>query len=203
MHVLNVLLTSITLGASATFAWHLGDIWVARQRLTQPMPASQTSLILDASAYRDPDFDFQLAVPAGWQPIVAIPENHDEEDGLLVAHTVTFEAPREGVDDEFSDYVMIEIVPGSRSGQFVTDGSRVERVVINGLTGTRESLRVDQHQVGNTNLDLVVHQAEIRALGYTVGFFAIGEPRNRQLIDDAFDLMIRTFEFTLPPYRVS
>lgn len=199
-----ILTACVALTASATVAWHLGDIWAQRsvERENELDPVGQY-IITDVVAYQDAAFDFQLTVPAGWVPVVAIPEGYEQQDGLAVAHSVSFEAPREYPGDVFSDYVMIEIIPGSRSGKFVTDGSQAEAIVIDGFEALRESLAIDQYRLGKEVLDLVVHQAEIKALGYTVGFYAIGEPRNRQLLDDAFELMIQSFAFSIPPYRVS
>lgn len=196
-------IASLCVAASATLAWILGDWWGTHHADTRSQRAEQSQAeITEVVSYRDSDFDFLLAVPAGWKAIVASPETV-EADGLSVAHTVSFEAPREYPGDVFSDYVMIEIIPGERSGKFVTDGSKAKNINIDGYDAVRESLVVEQHRLGDETLDLIIHQAEIRATGFTVGFYAIGEPRNRAFLDDAFELMIRSFEFVTPPYRVS
>ncbi len=203
MRVRHTILSCLLLGGSGTAAWHLGEL--ASQGLGHSRSGIEQlsyDWISDVEEYRDDHFGFRMAVPAGWNSIDPLLDYTAEEDGLAVAHSVVFEAPRESESDDFSDYVMVEIFPGSRSEKFATDGTRAKHVTINGIAGLRESLAVDQHRIGESTVDLVVHQAEIRDTGYTVGFYAIGEPRNRQLIDDAFELLIRTFTFDLPPYRV-
>lgn len=203
MRVRNAIFSMLLLAGSATLAWHLGELVGNRLNgSTSSVSISSFNWISDVETYEDLDFGFRMAVPAGWQPIDTSLGDLVDEDGYALPHSVGFEAPRESASDEFADYVMIEIFPGNRSGRFATDGTRAKSVMISGLPGFRESLAVDQHRIGESVLDLVVHQAEIRDIGYTVGFYAIGEPRNRQLIDDAFELLIRTFEFDLPPYRV-
>ena len=188
---------------SGSLAWHLADVWETRKTVQRTLPSTSVAgLITEVETYRDVDFDFHLDVPAGWTPTVAFPDEDGIDYGLVIPHTVSFEAPRENEADVFSDYVMVEIIPGSHSGQFITDGSRAIEVMIDGLSGKRESLAIDEHVIEGETLDLIVHQAEIRATGYSVGFFAIGEPKNRQLLDDAFELMIRSFQFSVPPYRV-
>jgi hypothetical protein len=203
MRVSHAIFSFLLLLGSGALAWVLGD--AVGQKLSPSRAALEThsyDWISDIEAYHDKDFGFRMAVPAGWQAIDMSIDYESEQDGLAIAHSVGFEAPRESDTDVFADYVMIEIFPGSRSGKFETDGTRAKHVMINGVSGIRESLAVDQHRIGESTFDLVVHQAEIRDTGYTVGFYAIGEPRNRQLIDDAFELLIRTFTFDLPPYRV-
>lgn len=159
--------------------------------------------VTDAVAYRDPDYDFSVAVPVGWRSIVAMGESSNDPSQPELGYSVGFEAPRDGDDDVFADYVMIEILPGTESGRFLTDGSRTRSVRIDGLVGQREDLAIDGHRIGDETLDLIVYQAEVRGVGFTLGFYAIGEPSRRELLDDAFELMIRTFELALPPFRVS
>jgi len=162
--------------------------------------ATSAEWISDFDLYRDEDYDFSMAVPAGWTPIVATAErvsSHDE------GYAIGFEAPRDDAPDRFADYVMIEILPGDRSGRFQTDGSQAQPVSIDGLQGVRERLAIDRHDMGDALLDLVVIQAEVRGLGFSVGFYAIGEPARRAMLENAFDLIIQTFEMDRPPFRIS
>ena len=160
--------------------------------------------LTDIGVYRDPELAFDLAVPAGWTAIepVADPPG-DAAGGAGSGHAVVFEAPRDGPGDAFADYVMIEILPGRDSGLFLTDGSRAADVRIDGMPGTRDALVIEGHEVDGVVLDLVVHQAEVRGLGWTIGFYAIGETRRERLVEDAFELMIRTFRLPAPPFRVT
>lgn len=172
---------------------------------------------LDAiSTYRDPEIAFDMAIPAGWTAIVGVGESAEAPaDGtsdagsralLAIAETgrvVGFEAPRDGADDAFADYVMVEILPGRDSGQFLTDGSRRRAVRIDGHPAYRDGLRIEGHEVDGVSLDLIVHQAELRGVGWTIGFYAIGEPSRARLVEDAFELMIGTFRLRAPPFRIS
>ncbi len=160
------------------------------------------------AAYVDPDLAFEMAVPAGWTPIVTVTEAPRDVPDPVAAmvetgHVVGFEAPRDGPDDVFADYVMIEILPGTESGLFHTDGTLTREISIDGRAGLRDSLRIDDHRIGQASLDLVVHQAEVRGTGWTIGFYAIGEPAQARLLEEAFELMIRTFHLPGPPFRVS
>ena len=154
------------------------------------------------SAYTDPELAFDVAIPDGWTPISLVEDVPGPDGPLGGGRAVGFQAPRDGPDDAFADYVMIEILPGTDSGQFLTDGSRTAPVTIDGVVGSRDRLVIEGHEVNGTRLELVVHQAEIRGLGWTIGFYAIGESRRAELVAEAFELMIRTFRLPGPPFRV-
>ena len=172
----------------------------ARAILASPPPGRLAGI----SAYTDPELVFDVAIPAGWTPIPLVDDPVGVEGGEWGGgRVVGFEAPREGPGDPFADYVMIEILPGRDSGLFVTDGSRTSAVEIDGVAGVRDRLAIDGHEVGGTRLDLVVHQAEIRGLGWTIGFYSIGEVHREALVADAFELLIRTFRLSGPPFRIA
>ena len=167
-------------------------------------PGGSRDSLTDIGVYRDPELAFDLAVPAGWTAIEPVGDPPQDAPGVPEAgHAVVFEAPRDGPGDAFADYVMIEILPGRDSGLFLTDGSRAADVRIDGMPGTRDALVIEGHEVDGVVLDLVVHQAEVRGLGWTIGFYAIGETRHERLVEDAFELMIRTFRLPAPPFRVT
>ena len=158
----------------------------------------------DIDTYTDPELALDVAFPASWSPIDVVDDAPGTGADALAqtGRVIGFEAPRDGPSDAFADYVMIEILPGRESGLFLTDGSRTEPVTIDGVEGFRDSLVIEGHEVGGVALDLVVHQAEIRGLGWTVGFYAIGETRHAELVAEAFELMIRSFRLSAPPFRV-
>ena len=194
---------SVALGTTALIVAHS-----AREPFessaSAPGPGGSNDSLTDIGVYRDPELAFDLAVPAGWTSIepVAGPSD-DAAGGAGSGHAVVFEAPRDGPGDAFADYVMIEILPGRDSGLFLTDGSRTADVRIDGMPGTRDALVIEGHEVDGIVLDLVVHQAEVLGLGWTIGFYAIGETRHERLVEDAFELMIRTFRLPAPPFRVT
>ena len=173
--------------------------------------------------YADPDLGFGVAVPDGWRASV-VAESDAQRLMYEPGYAVGFESPREGVDDPFADYLMIEILPGDESGLFVTDGSRRRSVEIDGRRAWRDALRLSAAGVphgmsapdgsrpaedpggrasASVAVDLLVLQAATRGLGYTVGFFAIGEPSNAVALGDAFEAMLRTFRLPRAPFDVS
>ena len=76
-------------------------------------------------------------------------------------------------------------------------------IKVNGKSGFREQLRIDGRENGLSAIDLIVHQAEIHGLGYTIAFYAIGEPANEVMMRDAFDVMLRTFRLKNSPFFIS
>jgi len=206
MRFASLTLVIVLVGSGAVIAHHAKALFTdAPGHVDVPMQPSTTiaNRIREVQRYRDLDYDFSMAVPAGWQPIVTIDGGQPDDRSIETGHAVGFEAPRDGQAAGFADYVLIEILPGSRSGRFMTDGTRARPVRIGGMSGVRESLAVDGFDMGREQLDLVVHQAEVSGVGFTIGFYAIGEPSRRALLEEAFELMIRTFDLDRPPFRIS
>jgi len=158
-------------------------------------------LVVDLDTYENVDYGFSIAIPAGWSPVVA--DIEEVETPLEPGYAIGFESSRQGENDRFADYILVELLPGHDSGLFETDGSGRELITVNGRTGFREQLTIDGREDGLSAIDLIVHQAEVRGLGYTIGFFAIGEPINEIMMRDAFDVMLRTFRLKNSPFTVS
>jgi len=158
--------------------------------------------LLEISSYEDENYGFSMAVPAGWHKIIPeeIPEDYDV---LEPGYAVGFEAPLEKEDDLFSEYIMIEIMPGSDSGAFDTDGSNRLEVLIDGRPAWIDSLSVNAASLGLSDVELTVYQAHISGLGFTVGLYAIGEPDRKLMMLEAFELLIRTFSFYVEPYSTA
>ena len=152
--------------------------------------------IKEIRSYTDSDFNFEMAVPNDWTPIIAN-EPLSEVDELETSYAVGFESPRTDENDNFADYIMVEIIPGRESGAFETDGSLEKAILIDGYPAKKDELRLRDYQIAGDKLDLQVFQAELHGLGYSVGFYAIGEHRESVVLRDAFRLMIETFK--LPP----
>ena len=158
-------------------------------------------LLVDLDTYENTDYGFSVAIPAGWSPVIA---DVDEDDVYLEpGYAIGFESNRQGKDDRFADYILVELLPGRDSGLFETDGRQRELIKVNGRTGFREQLRIDGRENGLSAIDLIVHQAEVQGLGYTIGFYAIGEPANEVMMRDAFDIMLRTFRLKSSPFFIS
>jgi hypothetical protein len=160
------------------------------------------SPIREIRSYQDADFSFTLAVPANWTRIVAN-EPESELDKLETVYAVGFESPKTSDNDQFADYIMIEIIPGSESGAFETGGEHTKTIVIDGHPAQQDKLSLTDFQIADHKLDLQVYQAELVGLGYTVGFYAIGEHREASVLRDAFRLMIETFKLPPQPFDLS
>ena len=156
----------------------------------------------EITSYDDENYGFSVAVPAGWQKIIAmdIPEDYDV---LEPGYAIGFEAPLEGGGDMFTDYIMIEIMPGNDSGAFDTDGSNRVEVSIDGRPAWIDTLSVNAASLGLSDIELTVYQAQISGLGFTVGLYAIGEPDREELMSEAFELLVRTFVFYVEPYETA
>lgn len=172
--------------------------------------------------YIDPDFAFSLAIPDGWLAVVAA-QSEEKMAMHEPGYAVGFRPSHEHAGDGFVDYLMIEILPGRDSGLFETDGSRRREAIVDGRRGWREELALPASSFGATHetpsneqalaeesrigfappLDLLVRQAAISGLGYTIGFYAIGDPSRRSLLDAAFETMLRTFHLPNAPFDVS
>lgn len=153
--------------------------------------------------YDDPEFGFSMAIPDRWHIIVTeneepVPDPWYQDPG----YSIGFESPRSGPADQFSDYIMVEILPGAESGAFETDGSHTQWVHINGALASRDRLHLPDFRIRDRAFDLVVHQAVITELGYTIGFFAVGEPGASVQLEAAFEALIRTFQYQHIPFDI-
>ena len=152
--------------------------------------------------YRDADYGFSMAVPEGWAQIYAAESDTDEE-ALEPGYAIGFESPRSSVDDRFADYVMVEILPGADSGAFETDGDDSRVVVVDNRVAVVDQILLTDFQVSGDTIDLIVYQAEIVELGFTVGIFVIGEQHESDVLSDAFELTLKTFKIPDNPFDVS
>ncbi len=170
---------------------------------SESLPSTEFTyeLLTDLDTYENADYGFSVAIPAGWSPVIA---EVDKEDIFIEpGYAIGFESSRQGKNDRFADYILVEVLPGRDSGLFETDGRQRQMIKVNGKTGFREHLRIDGRENGLSAIDLIVHQAEIQGLGYTIGFYAIGEPFNEVMMRDAFDVMLRTFHLKSSPFFIS
>lgn len=161
-----------------------------------------TEVLLDIESYEDTDYGFTVAIPTGWQKIVTA-ETDESFSQLEPGYAVGFESPHQGEEDQFADYLLIEVLPGRDSGLFESDGTNRRQISINGQTAWMDRLEVKGERGGLTEVDLTIFQAEISGLGYTVGLYAIGEPSRARLMSDAFEVIVRTFRLTASPFPIS
>jgi len=152
--------------------------------------------------YVDQDYDFKLAIPEHWVRIYAA-EDEADADSDLPGYAVGFESPRAGKQDRFADYLMVEVLPGSHSGAFDSDGSEQQVIMVDGRVAVTDKVYLDDFDVGGASLDLVVYQAEIIELGYTVAVFAIGERHEAEVLADAFNLALKTLKIPDDPFSMS
>jgi len=193
MRSMSLLLLCLALASAAFLYRDRLPLPASMQRL---LPSTTLPAIKEIRSYTDHDFAFSMAVPLDWAKIIA-DEPLSEIDELETAYAVGFESPRTYEGDRFADYIMVEILPGAESGAFETDGSLAKTILIDGFPAEEDELLLRDYVVGGEALDLQVYQAELYRLGYTVGFYAIGELREADALREAFRLMIETFR--LPP----
>lgn len=152
--------------------------------------------------YFDDDYGFEVAVPEHWLHNYAATSDEPTQ-ALEPGYAVGFESPRSGANDLFADYLMIEILPGAHSGAFETDGSHTRVMVVDGRVAVVDRVNLDRFEIDNDRIDLVVFQAEIVELGFTVGIFVIGEQHEEAVLADAFELALKTFKVPDDPFSVS
>lgn len=174
--------------------------------------------LLDIEHYEDLDYGFKLAIPAGWrkivtaesvsEPVDSINSVNDNErsttpQSLEPGYAVGFESVQQNADDRFADYILIEVLPGNESGRFEAADSLRQAVTIDGRRTWFDRLEIDHVSSGTIDVDLVVYQAELSGVGYTVGLYAIGEPVREHLLAMAFEVMLQTFKVVRDPFSVS
>jgi len=152
--------------------------------------------------YIDEDYGFEIAVPENW--FVNFAATHDEHTNQLEpGYAVGFESPHSNAADVFADYLMVEILPGTYTGAFETDGSHTQVIMVDGRVAVIDQVDLDGFEINGDHFDLVVFQAEIVELGFTIGIFAIGEQREAIVLADAFQLALKTFKMPEDPFTIS
>jgi len=189
----------------------VGAIAVAIDAASRAMQTAKQLSFIDKNSrpyfsevfrYVDLQHHFSMAVPAGWQPIVAA-EPVADEDAFEQSYAVGFSAPRESALDQYADYLMVEILPGSVSGNFESTGEFRESISIDGRPAVRDKVRLLDQDMGTSSIDLVVFQAHLQGIGFTVGIYAIGEQHQEPLLAEAFELMLQTLELNGSPFQFS
>lgn len=152
--------------------------------------------------YNDQDYGFELAVPQAWSRIFAA-EDDAEVDALEPGYAIGFESPRSHAQDVFADYLMVEILPGGHTGAFESDGSNTQIVMVDNKVAITDKVVLESFDINGDKIDLIVFQAEIVELGFTVGIYAIGEKHEAKVLRDAFELVLKTFKVPDDPFSVS
>lgn len=168
----------------------------------QPASGAGVEWVTALERYTDQDVGFQMAVPSGWGRIV-LDQAESSVDALDIGYAVGFEAPQQSLTDEFADYILVEVLPGTDSGLFDAGSEQRYSLQIDGNSIEYDRLYIDSKADKHAAVDLVIFQREFRALGYTVDFYAIGEPANEKTLFDAFQIMLRTFEINAAPFKIS
>lgn len=162
-----------------------------------------SKLISDIEIYEDADYGFSVAVPTGWTRIVAAQPPSSQIMNLEQGHAVGFETGRQGSADRFADYILIEVLPGDDSGAFAANEDAQRWMSFDDQLIAYQEVYINSDEDPNVDVDLIIYQREVRALGYTVGFYAIGEPVNQKTLFDAFQIMLRTYYQQHDPFSVA
>ena len=172
----------------------------------EPEHSRAIELILDLDRYDDADYGFTMAVPAGWTRIVTADLEYEQSDEVTASlepgYAVGFESPQSDNSDGFADYILLEILPGDETGLFESAPEDRRLLAVGNMTLEYERLSINHASDDNTAVDLVIFQRGVQALGYTLGFYAIGEPANEQTLFDAFKIMLFTFEQLADPFVI-
>ena len=199
-----VLLSSVV---SALALWRIGPASENISISSSPDELVDTvESILALERYEDQDYGFTLAVPAGWTRVfAALPDGTEVgnwPDELEPGYAVGFESPRSGSRDRFADYILIELLPGDEFGLFDATEAQQHYFQSEQTQIAYDQLSIDSSVDDAIDVDLVIFQRGVQAFGYTLAFYAIGEPANEKILFEAFQIMLRTFEQIEDPFVV-
>ncbi len=152
--------------------------------------------------YHDNTLGFSMVVPKEWSQLIP-GHSYELSDDIDAGYSVIFESPLEDDKDRYADYLMIEVLPGIDTGAFESTGEHRGVVIVDGQQAVRDELTLLDFPVGGHRIDLLVKQAEIAQLGYTVGLYVIGTNNNAQMLDEAFRALLYSFQLPKQPYQVS
>jgi len=135
--------------------------------------------------YDDKDFGFSMVVPKNWEqlPPLDIPEYEllDER-----GYSVMFESPLQNLSDVYSDYIMVEVLPGNETGAFISDGKHRALVSVDGQTAVEDKIFLPDFPVGEIELDLSIRQAD-----------------NARMLEEAFQALLYSFKLPKQPYLMA
>lgn len=152
--------------------------------------------------YVDADYGFSMVVPQGWRRSVA--DGRGPDNNLTdLGYSVTFESAVQNDADPYVDYIMVEVLLGTETGAFDSDGSHREVVTIDGQTAVRDTINLPGYPFDDAILDLTIRQVEIAQLGFTVGLYAIGTKDNAEMLDEAFGALVYSFVLPDEPFLVA
>lgn len=145
--------------------------------------------------YIDPLVGYEAQVPKGWQR-VALDEPGD------IGFSVSFESPPSHEQDSFSDYLLVEVLPGQLPEGFPVEPDERTVMQVAGQNVYRERIVLKDYPVGGTTIDLVAWQLKLVQNDYSVGMYVVGEQFNaaqleRILIEFAYSFTLHQSPFTL------
>lgn len=172
-----------------------GLVWANSQQAEQARLPSIERL----KAYVDRDYGFEIAVPESWTHVFAA-EDDSDANALEPGYAIAFESAQSHETDVFADYLMVEILPGAATGAFDSDGTNTAVFTVDGRVAVTDRVNLDGFDINGNKIDLVVFQAEIVELGFTVGIYAIGERREAAVLEDAFYLALQSLKVPEEPF---
>ena len=203
-------ITTFFLLASALAAFALWRSETADDKISILSAAGESTKTVESiqvlERYEDQDYGFSVAVPAGWTRVYAAQPDGTEvgnwPDELEPGYAVGFESPRSGSRDRFADYILIELLPGDEFGLFDATGAQQNYFQSEQTKFVYDRLSINSALDDSIDVDLVIFQRGVQAFGYTLAFYAIGEPANEKILFEAFQIMLRTFEQIKDPFVV-
>ena len=157
----------------------------------------------DWGEYIDPVSGFKAHAPDGWTVSVlgegAEVDNWFDSDG----HAVTFQSPASSLDDTYSDYIMVELLPFEPAAGFISRSSERTEVTIDGRTAFRERIVMRDFPLEDTQIDLVAYQLVTAELGYSMGLYVVGELREDRRLKEIFSTFMQHFVYPPNELQVS
>lgn len=146
--------------------------------------------------YSDRQGGFETVIPSNWRRA----RDSEYRTGYM---QVTFESPPSNSRDLFSDYLMIEILPGVSQPAFSHEPDERVAMTVDGSAVYRERFILDDYPVEDVTLDLVAWQIVLATPHYTLGLYVIGESREDARLERILIELAHAFSFKRPPFRLS
>lgn len=170
-------------------------------------PTLPTMTRSDWGGYVDPVSGFNARAPVGWSvsTLGEASETSFKSNSWFDSegYAVTFQSPASSSDDNYSDYIMVELLPFAPAAGFISEnGERIE-VTIDGRSAYRERIVMLDFPVEDSTIDLVAYQLITEELGYSMGLYVVGELREDIRLQEIFTTFMQHFVFPPNDLQVS
>lgn len=170
------------------------ETWQRSHRLADGVNSGISNLPpVDLIHFTDPLIGFDARVPLGWYRNVLAQGN---EPG----YTVSFESPPANDSDRFSDYLMLEVLPGGMPTGLNMPIEERLMMVVAGREVFRERVRLDQYAVGSELIDLIAWQIRFADPHLSFGIYVVGEADAAHRLERLLIEFAHSLELNNPPF---